>query len=350
MDITGLSDQQLAQEIERRAAIFQKWHETYWQELIPFAHGARLFGRFYNDALQPSDPYEFLDHLAGSEMMSLKRNKWLQETASRLRNDADLVDRLERGEGGEVIGLDAFLAEYALLDDARPGVIRVLLEMAKNPPKKQKDLNKSDLEQQFLSHFKGDDRLEAREILDLGKTSYKVRDDDNIFLGRIEAQLKSALQLTRQRLMARGLPGERVAWQEAVKALKNAGYIPIAKTAADKKPGRVMARQIIGQPAGPGVGAGRARAVMAAEDLFDFKSREVLVCDSLDPTMTFVVPLASAIVERRGGMLVHGSIIAREYKIPCVTGVPEATEQIRTGDWLTVDGNLGIVTIERRRQ
>ena len=348
MDIAGLSDQLLAQEIERRAAIFQKWHDIYWQELIPFAHGARLFGRFYNDALQPSDPYEFLDLLAGSDMMSLKRNKWLQETASRLRNDPDLAKRLERGEGGEEIGLDGFLDEYALLADARPGVIRVLLEMAKNPPKKQKDFSRSDLEEQFLSHFSGDERSEAREILDLGKASYKMRDDDNIFLGRIEAQLESSLQQARQRLKARGLPGESVAWEEAVKALKDPGYIPIASPAADKKPPRVLARQIVGQPAGPGVGTGRARVVVAAQDLFDFKAKEVLVCDSLDPTMTFVVPLASAIVERRGGMLVHGSIIAREYEIPCVTGVQGATEQIRTGDWLTVDGTLGIVTIERR--
>jgi pyruvate,water dikinase len=61
--------------------------------------------------------------------------------------------------------------------------------------------------------------------------------------------------------------------------------------------------------------------------------------------MTFVVPLASAIVERRGGMLIHGAIIAREYGIPCVTGVPDAVNQIKTGDFITVDGHLGIVII-----
>ena len=61
--------------------------------------------------------------------------------------------------------------------------------------------------------------------------------------------------------------------------------------------------------------------------------------------MTFVVPLASAIVERRGGMLIHGAIIAREYGIPCVTGVPNAVSLIKTGDRLTVDGYLGIVII-----
>jgi rifampicin phosphotransferase len=72
-----------------------------------------------------------------------------------------------------------------------------------------------------------------------------------------------------------------------------------------------------------------------------------MVCDAIDPTMTFVVPLAAGIVERRGGMLIHGSIIAREYGIPCVTGVPDATSLIATGDVVTVDGYLGIVTIER---
>jgi pyruvate,water dikinase len=59
--------------------------------------------------------------------------------------------------------------------------------------------------------------------------------------------------------------------------------------------------------------------------------------------MTFVVPLAAGIVERRGGMLIHGAIIAREYGLPCVTGVPHAASLIHTGDQLTVDGYLGIV-------
>jgi pyruvate,water dikinase len=59
--------------------------------------------------------------------------------------------------------------------------------------------------------------------------------------------------------------------------------------------------------------------------------------------MTFIVPLAAGIVERRGGMLIHGAIIAREYGLPCVTGIPNAVSLIHTGDELTVDGYLGIV-------
>ena len=91
--------------------------------------------------------------------------------------------------------------------------------------------------------------------------------------------------------------------------------------------------------------AGRARVVRAHADLFDFKHGEVLVCDAVDPNMTFVVPLAAAVVERRGGMLIHGAIIAREYGIACVTGAADVLKLIRTGDQVTVDGFLGLVTL-----
>ena len=74
----------------------------------------------------------------------------------------------------------------------------------------------------------------------------------------------------------------------------------------------------------------------------------MLVCDALDPSMTFVVPLCAAIVERRGGMLIHGAIIAREYGLACVTGIPQATSMIETGDALTVDGYLGIVVVKEK--
>ena len=78
-------------------------------------------------------------------------------------------------------------------------------------------------------------------------------------------------------------------------------------------------------------------------------ANEILVCDAIDPNMTFIVPLAAGIVERRGGMLIHGAIIAREYHIPCVTGIPDATDFINSGDYITVDGHLGIVTVNKHQ-
>ncbi|HEX5643827.1 MAG TPA: PEP-utilizing enzyme, partial [Thermoleophilia bacterium] len=121
---------------------------------------------------------------------------------------------------------------------------------------------------------------------------------------------------------------------------------PAADVAVTAEAGvRAQARQIVGQPAGPGLAVGPARVVRTREDLAAFADGEILVCDAIGPEMTFIVPLAAGIVERRGGMLIHGAIIAREYGLPCVTGVPRAAELIRTGDRVTVDGYLGIVIV-----
>ena len=47
-----------------------------------------------------------------------------------------------------------------------------------------------------------------------------------------------------------------------------------------------------------------------------------------------------------GGAMSHGAVVAREYGIPAIVGVPEATQRIATGQHITVDGSAGTVTIE----
>jgi pyruvate,water dikinase len=187
---------------------------------------------------------------------------------------------------------------------------------------------------------------ESLELLDLARACYRLRDDDNIHLGRIESQSAAAVAEGRRRLDSDGAAGEEC---EALKAaLENLDFgnrMHPASQPAISVGDRVLARQLIGQPAGPGVAKGKARVVRRHADLEDFAHGEILVCDAVDPNMTFVVPLAAAVVERRGGMLIHGAIIAREYGLPCVTGIPDVTSLVQTGDLLTVDGYLGIVTV-----
>ena len=72
---------------------------------------------------------------------------------------------------------------------------------------------------------------------------------------------------------------------------------------------------------------------------------EVLVAPFTDPGWTPYFLNASAVVMDQGGVLSHGSIIAREYGIPCVVNVGPATEVIRTGQRLEVDGDRGVVRI-----
>jgi pyruvate,water dikinase len=187
--------------------------------------------------------------------------------------------------------------------------------------------------------------VQAVEMLDLARASYRLRDDDNIYLGRIEAQLLAAVQEGKRRI-GDGRDGEGS--DELRKTLKEVDFrseAPASDGIEDRSRLNLKARQLIGQPAGPGLARGKARVIRRHSDLVDFKRADVLVCDAVDPNMTFVIPLAAAVVERRGGMLIHGAIIAREYGLPCVTGIPDATALINTGDEITVDGFLGIVTI-----
>ncbi len=93
---------------------------------------------------------------------------------------------------------------------------------------------------------------------------------------------------------------------------------------------------------------GPARVIHGVDDMDSFREGEIIVCDAIEPAMTAGVARAAGIVERRGGMLIHGAIIAREYGLPCVTGIPDATMYIETGDMIAVDGDLGIVTINKR--
>lgn len=359
-----LDDGALAGEIARRRMILDRWTRVYWDDFIPFAHGARLFGQMYNDAVRPADPFEFVDLLRPEGMASTDRNDRLEALAGMLRRrpnlaetsgDADEPDRQEFERQ-----LASFLADYGNLTGGegsapqdRERLIRLLREMAAQP-ERETSAQESTAEQRietFLSKFDGPERERAAQLLDLARASYRLRDEDNIYLGAVERQIERAAAAGRQRIAQRGESGG-YEWNadQVVAALRGAPIPEEGREPVDVPHERnVRARQITGQPAGPGVVTAPARVITDAKQLFDFRKGEVLICDAVDPNMTFVVPLASAVVERRGGMLIHGAIIAREYGLPCVTGVPRVVEEVHTGDRVTVDGFLGLVTIHRGR-
>ena len=71
----------------------------------------------------------------------------------------------------------------------------------------------------------------------------------------------------------------------------------------------------------------------------------VLVCPTTTPAWTQLFPKAVGLVTDIGGILAHGSTVAREYGIPAVLGLGDATKRIADGQRIAVDGNLGTVTI-----
>ncbi len=100
-----------------------------------------------------------------------------------------------------------------------------------------------------------------------------------------------------------------------------------------------------GLPASPGIGAGIARVIFDphGKEAQEFKEGDILVTKMTDPDWVPLMKKAAAIVTDEGGMTSHAAIVSRELGIPCIVGTGNATEVIKTGTEVTVDGSRGVV-------
>nr|WP_042183120.1 PEP/pyruvate-binding domain-containing protein [Kibdelosporangium sp. MJ126-NF4]CEL15367.1 Phosphoenolpyruvate synthase [Kibdelosporangium sp. MJ126-NF4]CTQ95594.1 Phosphoenolpyruvate synthase (EC 2.7.9.2) [Kibdelosporangium sp. MJ126-NF4] len=98
-----------------------------------------------------------------------------------------------------------------------------------------------------------------------------------------------------------------------------------------------------GTPASAGSVTGTARVVLDPVGAH-LEPGEILVAPSTDPGWTPLFLTAGGLVMEMGGANSHGAVVAREYGIPAVVGVADATHRITTGQTITVDGATGIVT------
>ncbi len=101
---------------------------------------------------------------------------------------------------------------------------------------------------------------------------------------------------------------------------------------------------LIGVAASAGVIEGRARVVLRLEDA-DFTEGDILVTAFTDPSWTSVFVSIKGLVTEVGGMMTHGAVVAREYGLPAVVSVENATKRIRDGQRIRVNGTQGYVEI-----
>ena len=94
-----------------------------------------------------------------------------------------------------------------------------------------------------------------------------------------------------------------------------------------------------------GVAIGKARVLLTPSDVRPSDRDYILVCPSTDPAWTPLFLHAAGLVMERGGLLSHGAVVAREYGVPAVANIPNATRSIFDGQMLQVDGNQGTVSI-----
>lgn len=100
---------------------------------------------------------------------------------------------------------------------------------------------------------------------------------------------------------------------------------------------------IYGAAASPGSFQGVARVVESIEELSQLEDDEILITSNTDPAWTAVFSKIGGLITETGGILSHGAVISREYRIPAVTAVKGATEIFKTGEELIIDGNEGVV-------
>ncbi|TCK24784.1 PEP/pyruvate-binding domain-containing protein [Pseudonocardia endophytica] len=125
------------------------------------------------------------------------------------------------------------------------------------------------------------------------------------------------------------------------RVLLSDGTEPEALAAGTPTPGALT-----GSAASAGVATGPARVVLDPAGAH-LEPGEILVCPSTDPGWTPLFLTAGGLVMEMGGSNSHGAVVAREYGIPAVVGVPAATSTITTGATVTVDGAAGEIRIAR---
>jgi len=102
---------------------------------------------------------------------------------------------------------------------------------------------------------------------------------------------------------------------------------------------------LYGAAAAPGVVEGVARVIMGADQLSELQEGDILVAPGTSAAWTVAFSFIKGLITDGGGALSHPVIMAREYGIPGVAGCLDATQKIKTGQRVKIDGNLGVVYI-----
>ena len=100
-----------------------------------------------------------------------------------------------------------------------------------------------------------------------------------------------------------------------------------------------------GTPGSHGTVTGTARVVRGPSEFGLVEPGDILVCSYTEPAWTPLFRIAAGVVTETGGALSHAAIVAREYGIPAVLGVPGATTRIEDGARITLNGSAGTVTV-----
>ena len=149
----------------------------------------------------------------------------------------------------------------------------------------------------------------------------------------------------------RALIAERKQAQQGYEKLPAYGYLvfkgrPYDKAVRTIEDGSMVAttNQLQGTPTSNGVVEGEVLVVHHPSEVRGGAKDKILVTQMTDPGWVFLLTQAKGIIAEKGSLLSHTAIISRELGIPAVVGIKHATRQLKTGDYVILDGNSGKIT------
>jgi phosphohistidine swiveling domain-containing protein len=185
-------------------------------------------------------------------------------------------------------------------------------------------------------------RAELQRVGDAAVASGAIEDRDDLFF----------LDLPRARLALAGVDhrAEVRRNRESYAVELRRRHIPRVLLSDGTEPETLIRSEapegaLVGSPASVGVVSGPARVILDPAGAH-LEPGEILIAPSTDPGWTPLFLTAAGLVMEMGGSMSHGAVVAREYGLPAVVGVPDATSLITTGQWVTVDGAAGSVVVE----
>ncbi|HEY3447256.1 MAG TPA: PEP/pyruvate-binding domain-containing protein [Myxococcales bacterium] len=119
--------------------------------------------------------------------------------------------------------------------------------------------------------------------------------------------------------------------------------IGIPEPLSQELPSESIAGELRGKPVSPGVATGRVRVAHSADASAALQPGEILVAPSADVGWTPYFNLIAGLVTEVGSAFCHGAVVAREYGLPTVVNVKSATKTLKTGDWVLLDADHGVV-------
>ena len=170
------------------------------------------------------------------------------------------------------------------------------------------------------------------------KDIFLLHDDEIIAIGQGDERNWNDIIAERRAVMASEANRSRV---PRVLTSDGFGFYGGAVTKANIIEGENI---LCGEPVSPGTYEGHVRIVHSPTES-QLRPGEILVCHGTDPSWTPLFLSAGALLMEVGGLMTHGSVVAREYGIAAIVGIEKVTERLTTGQLVRIDGSSGVVEI-----